>query len=261
VTRLFATLIVFYLFSGLFGLSWTSVALRKMEQGTPPTLRTHLRLLPTYISLLLFDIFMLWRAVDRTLKRGPSAVIVFGFEYTILAAQMAATLSKYALHTIDLRDDQPWEDKSMIIFYLDLIVDFLKLLAYFVFFALVVHFYGIPLHIVRDLYFTLRSFIQRIRDLMRYRRATANMDTRYPDATVEDIAAGDGVCIICREEMVAGGVLPEGLPAAQAQAQQRSDRPKKLPCGHMFHFHCLRSWLERQQSCPTWWVDLDVFDA
>jgi len=27
--------------------------------------------------------------------------------------------------------------------------------------------------------------------------------------------------------------------------------PKKLICGHIFHFHCLRSWLERQQTCPT----------
>lgn len=26
---------------------------------------------------------------------------------------------------------------------------------------------------------------------------------------------------------------------------------KKLPCGHFFHVHCLRSWLERQQTCPT----------
>lgn len=28
-------------------------------------------------------------------------------------------------------------------------------------------------------------------------------------------------------------------------------RPKKLPCGHILHFSCLRSWLERQQVCPT----------
>lgn len=27
--------------------------------------------------------------------------------------------------------------------------------------------------------------------------------------------------------------------------------PKKLGCGHIFHYHCLRAWLERQQSCPT----------
>lgn len=25
---------------------------------------------------------------------------------------------------------------------------------------------------------------------------------------------------------------------------------KKLRCGHLFHVHCLRSWLERQQTCP-----------
>ena len=26
---------------------------------------------------------------------------------------------------------------------------------------------------------------------------------------------------------------------------------KKLRCGHIFHVHCLRSWLERQNTCPT----------
>ena len=26
---------------------------------------------------------------------------------------------------------------------------------------------------------------------------------------------------------------------------------KKLICGHLFHVHCLRSWLERQHTCPT----------
>jgi hypothetical protein len=25
----------------------------------------------------------------------------------------------------------------------------------------------------------------------------------------------------------------------------------KLLCGHLFHVHCLRSWLERQHTCPT----------
>ncbi len=27
-------------------------------------------------------------------------------------------------------------------------------------------------------------------------------------------------------------------------------RNKKLGCNHVFHLHCLRSWLERQQNCP-----------
>lgn len=26
---------------------------------------------------------------------------------------------------------------------------------------------------------------------------------------------------------------------------------KKLPCNHIFHVSCLRSWFQRQQTCPT----------
>ena len=35
--------------------------------------------------------------------------------------------------------------------------------------------------------------------------------------------------------------------------------PKKLPCAHIFHFRCLKTWLERQQSCPTWY-SINIID-
>ena len=54
---------------------------------------------------------------------------------------------------------------------------------------------------------------------------------RYPDATTEELQTANTVCIICREDMV--------------------QRCKKLPCGHIFHTTCLRSWFQRQQVCPT----------
>ena len=31
---------------------------------------------------------------------------------------------------------------------------------------------------------------------------------------------------------------------------------KKLPCGHIFHASCLRSWFQRQQTCPTCRMDI-----
>lgn len=46
----------------------------------------------------------------------------------------------------------------------------------------------------------------------------------------------DNVCIICREEMVTGA--------------------KRLPCNHIFHTSCLRSWFQRQQTCPTCRMDV-----
>lgn len=38
---------------------------------------------------------------------------------------------------------------------------------------------------VRDLYWTFRNFCNRVADFLRYRRVTANMDERFPDATPE----------------------------------------------------------------------------
>lgn len=57
------------------------------------------------------------------------------------------------------------------------------------------------------------------------------MNTLYPDATPDELTQSDNICIICREDMV--------------------NTSKKLPCGHIFHTACLRSWFQRQQTCPT----------
>lgn len=120
-------------------------------------------------------------------------------------------------------------------------------------------FYGMPIHIIRDVALTIRSFYKRITDFVRYRQATRDMNARYPDATPEEIARED-VCIICREDMRPWSQQEQNrdVPAADRAANgaaavpiDERARPKKLPCGHILHFACLRSWLERQQNCPT----------
>jgi len=197
-------------------------------------------------------------------------------------ASVLNTISKYLLSAYELRragqrggeNAPPWESKSMWVFYIELatgvfsiflpcapshveIPDFLKLSTYLVFFAIIITFYGLPLNIVRDVYITARSFVSRLRALHRYQTATRNMDQRYPNATADEMTAmTDRTCIICRDEMIlheAGEtpVNPDGP----------NTTPKKLPCGHIFHFYCLRSWLERQQSCPTWSVLLKFLVA
>lgn len=113
-------------------------------------------------------------------------------------------------------------------------------------------FYGMPIHIIRDVALTIRSFYKRITDFVRYRQATRDMNARYPDATAQEVARED-VCIICREDMRPWQQQADNV-AADATGPAAVDerlRPKKLPCGHILHFACLRSWLERQQNCPT----------
>lgn len=153
-----------------------------------------------------------------------------------------------------------WDAKGQWILTLDLITDFVKLCIYLSFFFILLMFYGMPIHIMRDLFMTTRSFVKRLTAFLRYRRATHDMNKRYADATVEDIQRED-TCIICREEMKPWAANdPEAQPAVPGAAppptrpttttNERS-RAKKLPCGHILHLGCLKSWLERQQVCPT----------
>ncbi|TGZ65183.1 hypothetical protein CRM22_006010 [Opisthorchis felineus] len=85
-------------------------------------------------------------------------------------------------------------------------------------------------------------------DVLMSRRAIRYMNTVFRDATSEDLAASsDTVCIICREDMQ--------LPGAGSQLNQNTAL-KRLPCSHIFHVGCLRSWFQRQQTCPTCRMDV-----
>ena len=69
------------------------------------------------------------------------------------------------------------------------------------FFMIILTFYGLPLNIIRDVFVTARSFITRLRALVRYHNATRDMDRRYPDATEAELAEmSDRTCIICRKK-------------------------------------------------------------
>lgn len=234
-----------------------------MDQTTypGPPLIFHIRMNLLFTLLTSIDFVMFVLAVESTLNYGVGGMVLFASEYAILLASAMNSIARYILSVVDLRrarsrggeNAPPMENKSMYVFYIELITDFLKLVTYLTFFMLILTFYGLPLNIVRDVYLTARSFITRLRALIRYHNATRDMDRRYPNATEAELAQmSDRTCIICREEMVSRIPAPNGAEAPAAPPQDGPNMtPKKLPCGHIFHFQCLRSWLERQQSCPT----------
>ena len=194
----------------------------------------HFKITSFMCSFLFIDLGLLVWAVYQTIQSGPSLLIFFGFEYALLSLSIMNSLCKYWLNSMEAEG----VERSLYLFYIDIAIDFFKLLSYVIFFAVVINFYGLPIHIIRDVYLTLRQFVKRCQDFVKYRQATANMEQRYPTPTEQELNMTDRVCIVCREDMV----LPDG----------HGNPPKKLPCGHIFHLKCLKSWLERQQSCPTW---------
>lgn len=202
-------------------------------ETTPNVTRTqHMRIVAFVFLLIGIDYLLLRHALSTTLTKGVSINLLFAFEYAIQISTAMITLAKYGLSVTDMALEGRWEGKGVAVFYLELALDLLHLITYSAFFAAVFSTYGIPIHLLRDLYWTFRNFQTRVRDFLRFRRVAANMERRFPDATPEDLERADHVCIVCREEMGPGS------------------RAKKLDCSHTFHLHCLRSWLERQQNCP-----------
>lgn len=265
-----------------------------LEQQPPANPRLfHTRLASSLLLSVFFDVFMTQYCVSSILSAArPGVMVMFGFEYVLLAIASISTLMRYGLSLVELaitqrqekaRDearritreqarqqaaaeglDAPveveddddddtdvpgWEEKGRWVFYLDLATDFVKASVYLGFFTVLLTFYGIPIHIMRDLFMSIRSLVKRINDFIQYRNATRDMNTRYPDATGDDLSR-ENICIVCREEM-RPWVEPNAEGAQPGRRVDERQRPKKLPCGHILHFSCLRSWLERQQVCPT----------
>jgi E3 ubiquitin-protein ligase synoviolin len=74
-----------------------------------------------------------------------------------------------------------WENKGAYVLYLEFFTDMFRLAVYVVFFSIILTYYGIPLHIIRQLYYTFTSFKRRVAEVIRYRKATHNMNTRYKE--------------------------------------------------------------------------------
>ncbi|XP_071453745.1 E3 ubiquitin-protein ligase synoviolin B [Hetaerina americana] len=191
----------------------------------------HLRVSILLALLGLLDEHFVEHAYQSTMSKGASVQLVFGFEYAILLTIMINITIKYILHTIDQTSENPWENKAVFLLYTELVMGFIKVVLYLTFVAIMIRLYTLPLFAFRPMYYTMRAFKKAFNDVILSRRAIQNMNSLYPDATPEELAAADNVCIICREEMVTAS--------------------KKLPCNHIFHTSCLRSWFQRQQTCPT----------
>ncbi|CEP00784.1 unnamed protein product (mitochondrion) [Plasmodiophora brassicae] len=88
--------------------------------------------------------------------------------------------------------------------------------------------------IVRSVYLRVAT---RISSLVAYRRVLHDINTRFLDASEEELRELNDHCAICRDVLQFG-------------------RTKKLPCAHYFHLTCLRQWMKYRRTCPICRADL-----
>ncbi|KAL8733695.1 MAG: hypothetical protein Q9181_003477 [Wetmoreana brouardii] len=247
-----------------------------LEQQPPPNPRLFHTRLSTALSLsVFFNIYMLRFCTGTVLQQARlNMMVMFAFEFAVLTILSISTSARYilSLHEVAVvkrqivqgrerlrrRAENPLSEEEAATADIDAAgweeKDFFKLVLYLTFFCVLCIRYGMPIHIIRDVALTVRSFYKRVRDFIQYKQATRDMNARYPDATAEEIQRED-VCIICRENMTvwqhSATPIDTETPQVEHQPIDERRRAKRLPCGHLLHFACLRSWLERQQICPT----------
>jgi E3 ubiquitin-protein ligase synoviolin len=200
-----------------------------IEQSVVEEFGKQVRLFILLALLLTADISLSSHYIHHTLVSGTSVFLLLALEYLIMVISSFSTLFRLGLHFIDRHRHHRWENKGKYKFYLEIFSELLQCSLYIGFFLIILVTYGMPLHLFRELFLAIRSCKKAIGDFLRYRRLVACLDSRYPNATPEELQR-DPQCIICYDDMV--------------------DDAKKLPCGHIFHKHCLKSWMERNTRCP-----------
>uniref|UniRef100_A0A0N4ZT94 RING-type E3 ubiquitin transferase n=1 Tax=Parastrongyloides trichosuri TaxID=131310 RepID=A0A0N4ZT94_PARTI len=209
-----------------------------MERSPIISTTFHIRIITTLALLALFDSYFCSDSFFNVIANGSSVHLIFGFEYAIMLVSNIHIFIKYLIHNHDARLTSPWANKSVYLLYAELFINTINVIIYSIFTFIMFKVHAVPLFALRPFYSALRACQKSFNDVIQSRRAIHAMNNLFHFATEEELSQMDAVCIICRDEMII------------------TDRPKKLPCGHIFHTNCLRTWFQFQRTCPTCRADV-----
>ncbi|GMG32982.1 unnamed protein product [[Candida] boidinii] len=213
-------------------------------------------LVGTLVLGLLFMTVFHWILADRIefLFQHAETLKDVLKNFAMVFFDLLDSASKYIMNTIEIvylsfnEDEEILEPKGIILKFLELIVSTLRVTAVGFVFVGLVYAYRIPVNFTGDLYVASSRLITQLKDIYFYFKAKRQLDNCLEQVTDEDLERDD-VCIICRDDMS----LDETV------GKNHRTYPKKLHCGHILHFGCLKSWLERSHCCPT--CRADVFKS
>jgi len=197
----------------------------------------HLRILGLLVVIMLANALGFTASLYIFRSKDITVMFLLMFECITLFLSTVQTVAKYGIHLVDqLKKDEFWELRGMYIFYTEFVTDSLILVATIGHYTYVIYLHGLTCrlaHIVLFLHMRL-AFMrlrQKIATWSNYRKMNADLNTRYQSVNEEELVHYNDSCAICLTHL--------------------STSAKKLPCNHIFHTACLRSWLERNHSCPT----------
>ncbi|CAF0766096.1 unnamed protein product [Brachionus calyciflorus] len=201
------------------------------------SLKHHVKLL-SLLSMIFFTcVYLLYASFynDRLTSLPLSQKLFLFSEAFVLSLRSLYIITRYAIHLIDIYNLTQLNNKGSIQYYLDFVFEMVvistDLLNYF------------HMLIYGNFYLSMASLVicmeikrliidlqKRMKRHSNYLRVLEKMEKKIPWASKEELDSNDNKCAVCWDQM---------------------DKARRLPCSHMFHHNCLRSWLEQDTSCPT----------
>ncbi|XP_032416599.1 E3 ubiquitin-protein ligase AMFR isoform X2 [Xiphophorus hellerii] len=205
-------------------------------------MNSHVRVLCLLVSLLLDCCGLAVVCGLLGASHGMHTLSFMAAECLLVTVRTGHVIMRYSIHLWDLNHPGTWESKGTYVYYTDFIMELAMLFLDLMHHIHMLLFGNIwlsmaSLVIFMQLRYLFHEVQRRIRRHKNYLRVINNMEARFAIATAEELAANDDDCAICWDTMLTA---------------------RKLPCGHLFHNSCLRSWLEQDTSCPTCRTSLNI---
>ncbi|XP_078608219.1 E3 ubiquitin-protein ligase AMFR-like isoform X9 [Branchiostoma floridae x Branchiostoma japonicum] len=205
---------------------------------------THARVLALLSAVLLICSGLMGVCILVGLEAGLNTAAFMGAECLLLFIKTTYVIVRYAIHLYDVTNIGTWENRGTYVYYSELVMELTALIVDFCHHLHMLLWGNIflsmaSLVICMQLRYLFHEIQRRMRKHSNYLRVVNGMEARFPSATQEELTANNDDCAICWDHM---------------------DTAKKLPCGHLFHTSCLRSWLEHDTSCPTCRMSLSISD-
>uniref|UniRef100_A0A803XS01 E3 ubiquitin-protein ligase AMFR n=1 Tax=Meleagris gallopavo TaxID=9103 RepID=A0A803XS01_MELGA len=230
---------------------------------------SHVRVLTLLVAMLLSccGLAVVCGVIGYT--HGMHTLAFMAAESLLVTVRTAHVILRYVIHLWDLNHEGTWEGKGTYVYYTDFVME-LTLLSLDLMHHIHMLLFGniwlsmASLVIFMQLRYLFHEVQRRIRRHKNYLRVVGNMEARmsssygkdnkhpgtppprknergrFAVATPEELAVNNDDCAICWDSMQSA---------------------RKLPCGHLFHNSCLRSWLEQDTSCPTCRMSLNITDS
>lgn len=205
-------------------------------------MNSHVRVLCLLVSLLLDCCGLAVGCGLLGASHGLHTLSFMAAECLLVTVRTGHVIMRYSIHLWDLNHPGTWESKGTYVYYTDFVMELAMLFLDLMHHIHMLLFGNIwlsmaSLVIFMQLRYLFHEVQRRLRRHKNYLRVINNMEARFAIATAEELAANDDDCAICWDSMITA---------------------RKLPCGHLFHNSCLRSWLEQDTSCPTCRTSLNI---